>query len=264
MPPGKPRRIKIKNPINPALEISRPNPEYEDKPNSTTLATAPPSERAIDLGNGKTTRTGQPQGLNLTPAQIEEHIDRLNEIIPAPSRAHLETPQAILAHETRYLAWTAGLTWQEIADEEGVDYKVVRRSCFYFLLRVPPMEQIGIRNSHTISRAHNEHNDAYFQCLKDLFREKTWPARSAALKHFRQTIMPQSNTFTINVDNRKQSLTIGNSKLTSSFEQAMERVRRQHAELPTDRPEHLTLAEGSPSTEPERIVIEAELVTEDL
>ena len=96
----------------------------------------------------------------------------------------------------------------------------------------------------------------YFKTLAGMFAEKSWMARSAALKHFRHTVaLEGSSVVSVNVDQGKQVLNMGNSQNgASSFEQAMDRVRLRLNEDNTA----AAGGTGLPDT-----VIEAQLVPDD-
>src|SRR4029077_575258 len=117
-----------------------------------------PEPRAIAFTDGLELR----QAFHLTADEIDLHIDRLNALVPCPSRAAADLSQ-MAVHESRYIAWLLGMTWEEIADAERIHYTVARRSCWYFLVKSSLLEQIQARNTHSMARAHNEHNDAYFK-----------------------------------------------------------------------------------------------------
>lgn len=194
----------------------------------------------------------------LTTEQLTEHLERLNTFFPVnkPEFAERDLEQ-LTAHQTRYQIWQLGMTWQEIAEEEAVDFRTVRRSCFYFLKSLSPIEQIQVRNAHSMNRAHNNQNNTYFETLAGLFKEKSWMARSSALKHWRHTTgMEGTSVVSVNVDARKQVYNAWNSGNSGqSFEQAMDRVRRR---LNEDNNAAAGVASDGLGT-----VIEAQLVPDD-
>lgn len=164
-----------------------------------------------------------------------QQLAKIDTIVPVK-----DEPQLIDMHEARFNAWQLGMTYQEIADAEGFETDMaIRRSVNYMLLRLGGMvEQIQARNNHTIARAHENQGAEYFTTLATLFKEKSWMAKSAALKHFRETVMPTSSSVTVNVDNRKQSIHTG----TLSFEAAMNKVRTLHQERAEEEAEQKRIA----------------------
>lgn len=188
---------------------------------------------------------------SLSTEEVSAHVDLLNDIVPTAKHEPRDKVVQDL-HEARFIAWQMGLTWQEIGDAEQCPWLTVRRSIWYYLYRMPLLEQIQARNAHSMARAHNEHSDEYFTQLGILLKEKNWAARSSALKHYRHTVGLQGqSTVTVNVDNRKQTAVL--AKGSGSFEAAMDRVRRQHAEDRED--ERAQLTEGAP--------IEGEIVNDN-
>lgn len=78
-----------------------------------------------------------------------------------------------------------------------------------------------------MARAHNEHDDAYFRALSAALGEKSWVARISAMTAYRKTVgMEGTSVVSVSVDNRKQTVQVAGSG-ASSFEQAMDRVRRR-------------------------------------
>lgn len=152
-----------------------------------------------------------------------QQLSRLDSVVPVRDEPNLTD-----MHEARFNAWQLGMTYDQIAAAEGLESdQGIRRSVNYCLLRMGMIEQIQARNSHTIARAHESQGSQYFTSLAEMFKEKSWMAKSAALKHFRKTVaLEGQSVITVNVDNRKQSVHTG----SLSFESAMTRVRAQHME----------------------------------
>lgn len=178
------------------------------------------------LGESSSRVLGNTKGLSVA-AYVTERLSRLNSVIPCFG----DEPDFADLHDARFTAWQLGMTYEEIGDAEQESSKMtVGRSINYHLMRLPMVEQIQARNNHTISRAHNQHNEQYFKVLKGLLEEKSWMARSQALKHYRKTVaLEGTSVITVNVDNRKQSATF-NTAGKGSFEHSMEKVRRMHRE----------------------------------
>jgi hypothetical protein len=158
-------------------------------------------------------------------------------------------------HQHRYLLFQHGVTIREIAESEDVEERQIYLSishCETRLLKAEVMANRNFRNAMVTQRKVAEKYAATLMDLMDGKGGKNWHQRSKALEHFRRTVGAEAGAgMNLHVT---QQVAVVNSDRPTSFEQAMDVVRRR---LNEDRNKVAAVAtDGTPE-------FEAQLVPDD-
>ena len=138
-----------------------------------------------------------------------------------------------------------GLTVREIAESEGVDERQIYLSISRCETRLPRAEVMTNRNFRNAMVAQRKLAEKYTQTLSDLMDGKggkNWSQRSKALQHFQRTVGMDPGGGGVSVNVHQQAV-IQNTN-PRSFEEAMDRVRLQHAKAAQERT--VSIESGSP------------------
>ena len=130
---------------------------------------------------------------------------------------------------------------KEIAGEEGVTYNAVKHSILWCEARTSRTEVLAGRATRLRLQAFSRLSERYLDELEKLMSDPNPIIRSRALEHFRKTVGLESGSgVSVNVT---QQTAVLNSDRPRSFEEAMDRVRRQHAKAAQER---TAIESGSP------------------